>query len=236
MARKKSAAAVALGRKGGANSRKNLTPERRAELARRAVAARWNRVPETEPSHPLEPIAPREGQLIMDGARREFLAVCWEKLNIPHEVLAEKVYPHFVEHPNRSVAEPTIQLPPFTPPAWDLRTTTEVDYRRDLEFCFRLYADALIADEKNRMIAKGWKFSAVHRNKQAPLEARYQWTAERLCYDLSYKEIAEDAHKKTPHFLTPGQDAAAQARREGTVRKAIQDTLAELGISTDTRK
>ena len=31
------------GRKGGANSRKNLTPERRTELARWAAAARWGK-------------------------------------------------------------------------------------------------------------------------------------------------------------------------------------------------
>jgi hypothetical protein len=43
MATRKDPAAVALGRKGGLNSRKNLTPERRRELARKAAAARWGR-------------------------------------------------------------------------------------------------------------------------------------------------------------------------------------------------
>ena len=41
MAKKKNPAAVALGRKGGKNSRVNLTPEQRTKLARKAVAARW---------------------------------------------------------------------------------------------------------------------------------------------------------------------------------------------------
>lgn len=41
MAKKKNAAAVALGRKGGKNSRKNLTPEERTALAQKAAAARW---------------------------------------------------------------------------------------------------------------------------------------------------------------------------------------------------
>jgi len=31
------------GRKGGSNSRKYLTPERRTELARKAAAARWGK-------------------------------------------------------------------------------------------------------------------------------------------------------------------------------------------------
>jgi hypothetical protein len=44
MAKRKDPAAVALGRKGGKNSRKNLTPEQRTELGRRAVEARWKKV------------------------------------------------------------------------------------------------------------------------------------------------------------------------------------------------
>ena len=40
---KKNPAAVALGRKGGKNSRKNLAPELRTKLARRAAAARWKK-------------------------------------------------------------------------------------------------------------------------------------------------------------------------------------------------
>jgi hypothetical protein len=39
--KKKDPAAVALGRKGGANSRINLTPEQRTILAKRAATARW---------------------------------------------------------------------------------------------------------------------------------------------------------------------------------------------------
>ena len=39
--KRKNPAAVALGRRGGARSRINLTPEQRTELARRAAAARW---------------------------------------------------------------------------------------------------------------------------------------------------------------------------------------------------
>jgi hypothetical protein len=41
MAKKKNAAAVALGRKGGKNSRANLSPEQRTALAKKAAAARW---------------------------------------------------------------------------------------------------------------------------------------------------------------------------------------------------
>ena len=41
MAKRKNPAAVALGRKGGKNSRKNLTAEERTELARKAAAVRW---------------------------------------------------------------------------------------------------------------------------------------------------------------------------------------------------
>jgi hypothetical protein len=41
--KKKNPAAVALGRKGGRNSRMNLTPEHRKELAQRAAAARWGK-------------------------------------------------------------------------------------------------------------------------------------------------------------------------------------------------
>ncbi len=36
-------AAVALGRKGGRNSRINLTPDERTRLARKAAAARWRK-------------------------------------------------------------------------------------------------------------------------------------------------------------------------------------------------
>jgi len=39
--KRKNPAAVALGRKGGKNSRKNLTPEQRKELAQKAAKARW---------------------------------------------------------------------------------------------------------------------------------------------------------------------------------------------------
>jgi hypothetical protein len=42
MAKRKNPAAVALGRKGGKNSRANLTPEQRKALARKAAAARWS--------------------------------------------------------------------------------------------------------------------------------------------------------------------------------------------------
>jgi hypothetical protein len=44
--KRKNAAAAALGRKGGTNSRKNLTPEKRKELAQRAAKARWGGVKE----------------------------------------------------------------------------------------------------------------------------------------------------------------------------------------------
>jgi len=39
--KKKDPAAVALGRKGGLNSRRYLSPEERTRLARKAVRARW---------------------------------------------------------------------------------------------------------------------------------------------------------------------------------------------------
>jgi hypothetical protein len=39
--KKKNPAAVALGRKGGRNSRVNLTPEQRKQLAQKAAAVRW---------------------------------------------------------------------------------------------------------------------------------------------------------------------------------------------------
>jgi hypothetical protein len=39
--KKKNSAAVSLGRKGGKNSRVNLTPKERTKLARKAAAARW---------------------------------------------------------------------------------------------------------------------------------------------------------------------------------------------------
>ena len=41
MPRRKDPAAVALGRKGGKNSRVNLPPDQRTALARKAAAARW---------------------------------------------------------------------------------------------------------------------------------------------------------------------------------------------------
>ena len=41
--KRKNQAAVALGRKGGKNSRKNTTTERATELARAAVKARWDK-------------------------------------------------------------------------------------------------------------------------------------------------------------------------------------------------
>jgi hypothetical protein len=40
---KKNPAAVALGRKGGKNSRKNLTDEEKTTLAKKAAAARWGK-------------------------------------------------------------------------------------------------------------------------------------------------------------------------------------------------
>jgi hypothetical protein len=40
--KRKNPAAVALGRKGGKNSRVNLTPEKREALAKKAAAARWS--------------------------------------------------------------------------------------------------------------------------------------------------------------------------------------------------
>jgi hypothetical protein len=41
MAKRKDPAAVSMGRRGGKNSRKYMTPEQRTALARKAVAARW---------------------------------------------------------------------------------------------------------------------------------------------------------------------------------------------------
>jgi hypothetical protein len=40
---KKNAAAVALGRKGGKNSRKNLSDKEKTRLARKAVQVRWDK-------------------------------------------------------------------------------------------------------------------------------------------------------------------------------------------------
>ena len=40
---KKDEAAVSLGRKGGAARAKGMTPERRAEIARKAAESRWKR-------------------------------------------------------------------------------------------------------------------------------------------------------------------------------------------------
>jgi hypothetical protein len=40
---RKDPAAVSLGRRGGKNSRKNLTEEEKRELARRAANARWKK-------------------------------------------------------------------------------------------------------------------------------------------------------------------------------------------------
>jgi hypothetical protein len=39
----KDPAAKALGKKGGAARAKNITPERRAEIARKAASSRWNK-------------------------------------------------------------------------------------------------------------------------------------------------------------------------------------------------
>ncbi len=39
----KDPAAAAMGRKGGAARARNLTPEQRAEIARKGAAKRWNR-------------------------------------------------------------------------------------------------------------------------------------------------------------------------------------------------
>jgi hypothetical protein len=43
MSTRKNAAAVALGRRGGKNSRKNLSEEQKRELGQRAAAARWSK-------------------------------------------------------------------------------------------------------------------------------------------------------------------------------------------------
>jgi hypothetical protein len=40
----KNSAAVSLGRKGGKNRAKNMTPQERSEAARKAVNARWARI------------------------------------------------------------------------------------------------------------------------------------------------------------------------------------------------
>jgi len=45
MAKKKSSAAVELGRKGGKATAKKLTPEERKESARKAAQARWAKKP-----------------------------------------------------------------------------------------------------------------------------------------------------------------------------------------------
>jgi len=47
MAKKKNPAAVELGRKGGTNSRKNLTAAKKKALARKAAQARWGTTKKT---------------------------------------------------------------------------------------------------------------------------------------------------------------------------------------------
>jgi hypothetical protein len=42
--KRKNPAAVALGRKGGKNSRANLSPEQKTTLAKKAADARWAKV------------------------------------------------------------------------------------------------------------------------------------------------------------------------------------------------
>jgi hypothetical protein len=49
MAQKKNPAAVALGRKGGKNSRANLAPSERTALAKKAAAARWSKAKKENP-------------------------------------------------------------------------------------------------------------------------------------------------------------------------------------------
>lgn len=44
----KDEAAAALGRKGGAKRAQNMTPERRAEIARKAAAKRWGKPVQSE--------------------------------------------------------------------------------------------------------------------------------------------------------------------------------------------
>jgi hypothetical protein len=55
MAKKKNPHAVALGRVGGRKSAKarmeKLTPEKRSEIARKAVQARWAKQKATDPKH-----------------------------------------------------------------------------------------------------------------------------------------------------------------------------------------
>ena len=56
---KKDPSAVALGRKGGKNSRVNLTPEQRTELAKKAARARWGEPKRGKPrKNPGETIKP----------------------------------------------------------------------------------------------------------------------------------------------------------------------------------
>lgn len=48
MAKAKNPAAVALGRRGGKQTAKNLTPAQRSEAARKAVKARWKKAKSKE--------------------------------------------------------------------------------------------------------------------------------------------------------------------------------------------
>ena len=68
MAKKKNAAAVALGRRGGANSRINLTPEKRTALAKKAAAARWKGKDAIADKPRNEPLPPKVSKKLMEKA------------------------------------------------------------------------------------------------------------------------------------------------------------------------
>jgi len=201
-----------------------------------AIRARYKRI--TKKSDPTDhelawlagvcaPGLPLSSYLFLDACRR---------LKISPALIDRNIFPDSPKWLPRHAtpgANSVVQMPSFTPPAWDVLQQSEDEYRKHLGF--RL--DAIVEGARLSMEQDGWTFIAApvaaiaHRAGNIPLEVRYEWAAERLCLKRQFKDIAESAAVKYPKLFRIGMSFEA---RTDKVKSAVLPVLAQFPLADGT--
>ena len=131
-------------------------------------------------------------------ARLRFIDAC-KRLNIP-----EDKWPKFeldglyVWPPTKFKLEPALK-PVFEVPPFDFVSESPTGWRKRAEASFRLHCDEYIEQclkGVDEMVRRGlFEKIEIVRDKNTPLDLRYEWAARRYCRDEDFKAMSSDEHK-----------------------------------------
>jgi hypothetical protein len=149
-------------------------------------------------------------------ARVRFMNACIH-LKIP-----KKKWPKFAletsifSHPPRFQLLPAIKFI-FEPLPFDFVIESPTEWRKKTESAFSAYCDDYIqrcVRAVDEMIAAGlFEKMPIIRDKNTPIDLRYEWAAQRYCLKKNFKELSSDQHKTEK------------------IRKTVGKILLELGLT-----